>query len=74
MQVGDLVKIYNFTRKARESGQLSEGTNVDAHIVGLIVKGDGSPKYGHYREVLRCCDGEVEFYNVARLEVINEGR
>ena len=74
MKVGDLVKIYNFTRKARESGQLSEGTNVDAHIVGLIVKGDGSPKYGHYREVLRCCDGEVEFYNVARLEVINESR
>jgi len=74
VQVGDLVKIYNFTRKARESGQLSEGTNVDAHIVGLIVKGDGSPTYGHYREVLRCCDGQTDFYNVARLEVINEGR
>ncbi len=73
MQVGDLVKIYNFTRKARESGQLSEGTNVDAHIIGLIVKGD-SIVYGHYREVLRCCDGQTDFYNVARLEVINEGR
>ena len=74
MTVGDLVKIYNFTRKARESGRLSEGTNVDAHIVGLIVRGNGDPKYGHYREVLRCCDGQSDFYNVARLEVINESR
>ena len=73
MQVGDLVKIYNFTRKARESGQLSEGTNVDAHIIGLIVKGD-SIEYGHYREVLRCCDGQRDFYRVGRLEVISEGR
>jgi hypothetical protein len=82
MKVGDLVKIYNFTHKARKYfsnlRQIaltdSDVTNVDAHIVGLIVKGDGSPKYGHYREVLRCCDGQTDFYNVARLEVINGNR
>ena len=73
MKIGDLVKIYNFTRKARESGRLPEGTNVDAHMVGLIIKG-GSIEYGHYRRVLRCCDGQDELYNVARLEVINGGR
>jgi hypothetical protein len=73
MKVGDLVKIYSFTRKARESGLLSEDTNVDAHIIGLIVKG-GSIEYGHYRRVLRCCDGENDLYNVARLEVINASR
>ena len=40
----------------------------------LIVAGGSSPKYGHYREVLRSCDAESEFYNVVRLEVINESR
>ncbi len=71
MEIGDLVKIYNFTHKARKSGRLPKGTNIEAHMVGLIVKGGSDPKYGHLRPVLRCCDGEVELYNVARLEVIN---
>jgi len=73
MKVGDLVKVYNFTHKAREKFRANRD-GVDAHFVGLIVTGDGNPKYGHYREVLRSCDGETEFYNVARLEVINESR
>jgi hypothetical protein len=74
VQVGDLVKVYNFTHKAREKFRANR-TDVDAHYVGLIVRGDVDPqKYGHYREVLRACDGETEFYNVARLEVINESR
>ena len=72
MKVGDLVKVYNFTEKARKA--LAKCSDANNHFIGLIVAGDGSPKYGHYREVLRCCDGEVEFYNVARLEVINESR
>lgn len=68
MKVGDLVKVYHYTRKIRESGRYSD---CDDHFVGLIVKGNGDPKYGHYREVLRCCDGETDFYNVSRLEVIS---
>ena len=70
MKVGDLVKIYNFTYKARTSGHLGDGTDINAHTVGLIVKGGGI-EYGHYRRVLRCCDGETDLYNVARLEVNN---
>ena len=72
IKVGDLVKVYNFTHKARR--KLVDDPSVDAHFVGLIVTGDGSPKYGHYREVLRCRDGQTGFYNVARLEVISAGR
>ena len=74
MKVGDLVKVYNFTHKAREKfrAECRCPADTDAHFVGLIVTGDGNPKYGHYREVLRSCDGETEFYNVARMEVINE--
>ena len=70
MNVGDLLRIYNFTHKARRSrspriresqmsiiqargtkaagvqrpGGLVDDANVDAHFIGLIVKGDGSPK------------------------------
>ena len=73
MKVGDLVKVYNFTHKAREKFRANQPRS-NAHFVGLIVKGGGSPKYGHYREVLRSCDGETEFYNIARLEIINENR
>jgi hypothetical protein len=75
MKVGDLVKIYNYTEEARaQARQLGSSAatlkDVDAHRYGLIIKGDGSPKYGDYREVLRSCDGETEFYNVVRLEVV----
>ncbi len=73
MKVGDLVKVYHYTRKIRESEECRY-SDCDDHFVGLIVKGNGDPKYGHYREVLRCCDGETEFYNVSRLEAINESR
>ena len=72
MKVGDLVKIYDYTENARKQSILSGGRDaIDClrHRYGLIVAGDGSPKYGHYREVLRSCDGETEFYNVVRLEV-----
>ena len=77
MKVGDLVKVYDFTLKARKKFRAQDNAaelGVDKHFIGLIVTGDGSPKSGHYREVLRACDGEKEFYNVARLEVINESR
>jgi hypothetical protein len=74
VQVGDLVKIYDYTEHARFQiklgGGIDEITNSQRHRYGLIVAGDGSPKYGDYREVLRSCDGETEFYNVVRLEVV----
>ena len=75
MKVGDLVKIYNYTENARaQARQLDQRAaalkDVDAHRYGLIIKGDSNPKYGDYREVLRSCDGESEFYNVVRLEVV----
>ena len=73
MKVGDLVKIYDYTEKARAEMRRRDGIDEfdsQRHRYGLIVKGDGSPKYGHYREVLRSCDGETEFYNVVRLEVV----
>jgi len=73
--VGDLVKIYNYTEQARTEARESNRSeaalkDINAHRYGLIVAGDGSPKYGHYREVLRSCDGETMFYNVVRLEVV----
>ena len=77
MKVGDLVMIYDYTEHARIQMRQRGGTDefdAQRHRYGLIVAGDGSPKYGHYREVLRSCDGETEFYNVVRLEVINESR
>jgi len=77
MKVGDLVRVYDFTHKARKKFRAQDNAAelaVDKHFIGLIVTGDGSPKYGHYREVLRSCDGEKEFYNVARLEAVNATR
>jgi carbamate kinase len=79
MKTGDLVKIYDYTEKARaEARELNrseaELKDINAHRYGLIIAGGNGPKYGHYREVLRSCDGESEFYNVVRLEVINESR
>ena len=67
MKVGDLIKVYNFTFKARM--HFPEG---DAHFVGLIV-GTGDHHHRAYRLVLRP-DGETEFYNLDRMEIINESR
>jgi hypothetical protein len=45
----------------------------DAHMqwtrVGLIIKGDGSPKYGDYRQVL-LSNGDKVMVSVHRLELI----
>ena len=70
MQVGDLVKVYDYSHEARKRLWLknSQLTGVDAHYVGLVVAtSDNDPKY---RKVWRCVDGEWEDYNVNRLEVI----
>jgi hypothetical protein len=75
VKVGDLIKVYNFTYKARtEFRERWKGSAVDAHFVGLIV---GSNPPGNlnraYRLVLRP-DGETEFYNLDRMEIINASR
>jgi SPX domain protein involved in polyphosphate accumulation len=75
MRVGDLVKVYDFSHVARKRlvARLSYTTEqANSHTVGLIVATiDSDPKH---RKVLRCVDGEQEYYNVNRLEVINESR
>ena len=72
MQVGDLVKVYDFSHVARERltkiGNSERFVNINGHYVGLIVaSNDPDPKY---RRVLRCVDGDWEDYHLNRLEVI----
>lgn len=78
MKVGDLVRVYNFTHRARTSGcfPTTEASRLNAHFVGLIVAGNGGDTSGNYRKVLRCdsSDAVTDLYNVARLEVISESR
>jgi hypothetical protein len=72
MNVGDLVKVYDFTHVARQrlgAKVQPRGLEIDAHYVGLIMRAPRSLP-GEYHRVLRCVDGEWEDYNVNRLEVI----
>ena len=76
MKVGDLIKVYNFSHRARnkfrrEGVNAHWGENIDDHFVGLIVGGQG--KLREVRLVMRP-DGDTEFYNLDRLEIINESR
>ena len=71
MKVGDLVKVYNFSHRARDKFRRDGMQNVDAHFVGLIVGGQG--KLTGVRRVL-LPDGNTEFYNLDRMEIINESR
>jgi|JYMV01.1.fsa_nt_gi hypothetical protein len=79
MKVGDLVKIYKFTQKARDEARKLGGSeagrkDISAHRYGLIIEGNGGPEYGDYRRVLRSCDGQGKLYSIHRLEVINASR
>ena len=78
MKVGDLVRVYNFTYRARTSGcfPTTEASRLDAHFVGLIIAGNEGDTSGNYRKVFRCDSsvGVTNLYNVARLEVISESR
>jgi len=79
MNIGDLVKIYDYSHEARRriraSHERNPGTRaqpslqrIDGHYVGLVVATiDSDPKH---RKVLRCVDGESEYYHLNRLEVI----
>ena len=74
MKVGDLIKVYDFTQRARDkfkSRARVDDDYVDAHFVGLIVGGQG--KLREVRLVMRP-DGDTEFYNLDRMEIINESR
>ena len=76
MKVGDLVRVYDFSHVARERLALKDhtlGREIDAHMVGLIIATEHIVSDKHLR-VLRCADGEQEYYNVNRLEVINASR
>ena len=71
MKVGDLVKVYNFSHRARDKFRRDGMQNVDTHFVGLIVGGQG--KLRGVRRVMRP-GGDTEFYNLDRMEIINESR
>ena len=71
MKVGDLVKVYNFSHRARDKFRRDGMQNVDAHFVGLIVGGQG--KLTGVRRVM-LPDGDTEFYHLERMEVINANR
>ena len=70
MKVGDLIKVYNFTHRARDAWR-GRRENADAHFVGLIV--GGYRRFTEVRRVMRP-DGSTEFYNLDRMEIINESR
>ena len=70
MKVGDLIKVYNFTHRARDKFR-GRRENVDAHFVGLIV--GGYRRFTEVRRVMRP-DGSTEFYNLDRMEIINASR
>lgn len=71
MKVGDLVKVYHFTHRARDKFRRDGNRYTDAHFVGLIVGGQG--KLAEVRQVLMP-GGYTEFYNLDRMEIINESR
>ncbi len=65
MKVGDLVKVYNFSHKARRVFP-----DKNAYVVGLIVS------YACLREwrVMIPKWDTTDIYSVNRLEIINESR
>ena len=72
MKVGDLVKVYNFTHRARDKFRRDGMQNVDAHFVGLIVGDTPGNLNRGYRQVLS--GGDMDFINLDRMEIINESR
>ena len=67
MKVGDLVKVYNFTYKARE-----RFPDDDSFMLGLIAPGDTTMYRNWY--VRLCKHSITEIYQEDRLEIINESR
>ena len=72
MKVGDLIKVYNFSHRARDKFRRDGMQNVDAHFVGLIVGDTPGNLNRGYRQVLS--GGDMDFINLDRMEIINESR
>ena len=81
MKVGDLVRVYALTHKARLAlGSMKATKPRDQSFrVALIIAGDGSPTLGDYRKVLFAGGyfyprgkNSTDFCSVHRMEVINE--
>ena len=71
MKTGDLIKVYNFSHRARDKFRRQGMQDFDAHFVGLIV--GGYRRFTEVRRVMRP-DGSTEFYNLDRMEIINASR
>ena len=71
MKVGDLVKVYDFSRRAREKFRESIGEGTDGHMVGLIVS--DTTMYRNW-SIQLCKHNITEIYQEDRLEIINESR
>ena len=69
MKVGDLVKVYDFSWRAREYylAQGEDPKDVNRHYLGIIIANDPSPAS---RTILRVGSQDQEEYDVDRIEVI----
>ena len=66
---GNMVKVYSLTHKARAAAKAFGRTDCLEPQIGLITKGDGSPEYGDYRQVL-LSSGEKVMKSVHRMELL----
>ena len=78
MKIGDFVKVYDFSRRAREKFRgedrrpSSAATRyISAHMVGLIVS--DTTMYRNW-SIQLCKHNITEIYQEDRLEIINESR
>ena len=71
MKIGDLVKVYNFSRRARVKFRESIGEGTDDHMVGLIVS--DTTMYRNWS--IQLCKHNITYiFQEDRLEVIDENR
>lgn len=69
MKVGDLVKVYDFSQRARE-WYIEKGEDpkdINRHYLGIIIANDLSPAS---RTVLRVGSQDPVAYDINRIEVI----
>ena len=69
MTVGNMVKVYSLTHKARAAAKAIGTPDCIEPYIGLITKGNGGPTYGDYRQVL-LSNGTKVMVSVHRLELI----
>ena len=81
MQVGDLVRVYNFSHTARKHYKARAGMDtympddLDGHFLGLIVSDDNMER--HWRVLIQAPawrQQTTEIYSEERMEVINAAR